>query len=138
MKTSSPLSPLPLSLSEVSVLDSFPLLSSKQLYTSSPLSLSEVPVSDLSPSLPANQPSPDSILSCNVYFAIKSFRHFACGGGDGGGGGGVSSLHTRICVIVDFRFAGFISSSGNCCPMNHKGSSCPPSAFCLMFFPLKM
>ena len=49
----------------------------------------------------------------------------ACGGGAGSGGGDVvSSLHTGICVIGAFRFAGFISPSGNCCPLNHE--SWPP------------
>ena len=79
---------------------------------------------DSSPSLPTRQSSCDSILSCNVYFATSaenSCGRDACVGGDGGDGG-VSSLHTRFCVIVDFRLAGFISSSGNCCPTNHKGT----------------
>ena len=57
----------------------------------------------------------------------------ACGGSDGGGGsgggggdgGGVSSLHTGFCVISALCFAGFISPSGNCCPLNHKGISSP-------------
>ena len=49
----------------------------------------------------------------------------ACGGGAGSGGGDVvSSLNTGICVIGAFRFAGFISPSGNCCPLNHESS--PP------------
>ena len=92
------------------------------------LSLSEVSVSDSSPSLPAKQSSSDSVLSCNVYFAASAENccgRDTCGGDDGGGGGGggVFLLHTRFCVIGDFRFAGFISSSGNCCPLNHKGTS---------------
>ena len=51
------------------------------------------------------------------------------GGGEGGGGGwggdGFSSLHTGFCVTGAFCFAGFISSSGNCCPLNHKGTNSP-------------
>ena len=38
------------------------------------------------------------------------------GAGSGGGGGGVSLLFTGFDVIGSFRFAGFLSSSGNCCP----------------------
>ena len=76
------------------------------------LPLSEVSVSDLSPLLPAKQLSCDSSLSCNVYFATNveiRYGHDACGGGDcdgGGNGGGFFSLHTKFCVIGDFRFAG--------------------------------
>ena len=76
------------------------------------LPLSEVSVSDLSPSLPAKKWSCDSLLSCHVYFATNAeirYGHDACGGGDCGGGsngGGVFSLHTKFCVIGDFRFAG--------------------------------
>ena len=96
-----------------------------EMYASSllpPLSLSEVSVSNLSPSLPAKKSSSDFILSCNVYFSTgtenRVGRH-ACGGN---GGSGVSSLHT----ILTFVFSGFISSSGNCFPLNHKGTSCTP------------
>ena len=42
-----------------------------------------------------------------------------------GGGDGFSSLHTGFCVTGVFCFAGFISSSGNCCPLNHKGTNSP-------------
>ena len=63
MYTSSSLSPLSLPLSEVSVLDSSPLLSSKQS-------------------------SSDSVLCCYVYFGTSAESH--CGrdafGGDDGGG----------------------------------------------------
>ena len=72
------------------------------------------------------QSSSDSVLACNVYFAASAencCRRDTCGDDDGGGGGGIFSLHTRFCVIGDFRFAGFISSSGNCCPLNHRGTS---------------
>ena len=47
-----------------------------------------------------------------MYFATNAeirYGHDACGGGDcggGGNGGGVLSLHTKFCVIGDFRFAG--------------------------------
>ena len=34
-------------------------------------------------------------------------------------------LHTGFCVTGVFCFAGFISSFGNCCPLNHKGTSSP-------------
>ena len=95
------------------------------MYTSlllSPLSLSlpEVSASDSPPSLPAKQSSSDSLPSCNVYFATSAencYGRNACGGGYGGGGG-VSSLHTGFCVIGTLRFAGFISSSGNYYPLN--------------------
>ena len=65
----------------------------------------------------------------NVYLARSAENlcgHDACGGGDGcdgGDGSSVSLLHTKFCVIGAFCFAGFISSSGNCCPLNHKGTS---------------
>ena len=66
------------------------------MYTSSslsplPLSLSKVPVLDLSPLLPAKQLSFNSIPFGNVYFGTSSenrCRRHACGGGDGGDGGG--------------------------------------------------
>ena len=66
------------------------------MYTSSslsplPLSLSKVPVLDLSPLLPAKQLSINSIPFGNVYFGTSSenrCRRHACGGGDGGDGGG--------------------------------------------------
>ena len=66
------------------------------MYTSSSLSLlslslSEVSVSDSSPSLSAKQSSFDSVPSCNVYFATSAESrcgHDGCGDGDGGGGGG--------------------------------------------------
>ena len=75
-----------------------------QVYTSSSLpplslSLSEVLLSDSSPVLPEKRSS-DSKRSCNVYFATTAENR--CGrdaGGGGGGGGGVSSLHTGFCVI---------------------------------------
>ena len=64
----------------------------------------------------------------NVYLARSAENRCwcdACGGdhGCGGCGGGVSLLHTGFCVIGAFRFTGFISSSGNCCSLNHKGTS---------------
>ena len=34
-------------------------------------------------------------------------------------------LHKLFCVIGGFRFAGFISTSGNCYPLNPKGTSSP-------------
>ena len=72
MYTSSSLSPLSLSLSEVLVSDSSPMLLEKR--------------------------SSDSIRSCNVYFATTAENR--CGrDACGGGGGGVSSLHTGFCVI---------------------------------------
>ena len=104
------------------------------MYTSSSLSplslsLSEVSVSDSSSSLPAKQPSSASITSCDMYFTLSAENrcgHDAFGGRDGGvGGGGVSSLHTGFCVIGAFRFAGFISSSGNRYPLNYRGISSP-------------
>ena len=90
------------------------------MYTSlslSPLSISlaELSVSDSSPSLPATS-------------AKNSCGRDACGGGDGGGDGGwlgVSSLHTAFCLNSACHFAGFICSSGNCFPLNHKGTSSP-------------
>ena len=66
MYTSSSLSPLSLSLTKMSVSDSFPSLLCKQL-------------------------SSDSIPSCNTYSPISaenSCRLHACVGGDGVGGGG--------------------------------------------------
>ena len=99
----------------------------------SPLSLSlpEVSASDSPPSLPAKQSSSDCLPSCNLYFATSAEN--CCGrntcGGSYGGGGGVSSLHTGFCVIGVLRFAGFISSSGNCCPLNPKGISSPSVFF---------
>ena len=71
------------------------------MYTSSPLpplslSLSEVLLSDSSPMLPEKRSS-DSKRSCNVYFATTAENR--CGRDAGGGGGGVSSLHTGFCVI---------------------------------------
>ena len=33
--------------------------------------------------------------------------------------------HMGFCLISSFRFAGFISTSGNCCPLNHKGTKSP-------------
>ena len=88
-------------------------------------------VSDSSPSLPAKQSSSNSIPSCNVYFAASAENLCGCdacggaagAGAAGAGGTGVSLLHTRFCIIGAFRFAGFISSSGNCCPLNRKGKS---------------
>ena len=63
-------------------------------------------------------------ICCNVCFATSAENRY--GRDAGGGGGGVSLLHTRFCVIADFRFACFVSSSGICCPLNHKGTSCLP------------
>ena len=95
------------------------------MYTSSSLSplslsLSEVLVSGSSPLLPAKQSSSNSIPSCNLYFVGSSENRCvrdACGSGDGGGGGGggVSSLHTGFRVIGATRCTGSVSSSGNCC-----------------------
>ena len=77
--------------------------------------------------MPAKQSSSDSVLACKVYFAASAKNccgRDTCGGDDdGGGGGSIFSLHTRFCVIGDFRFAGFISSSGNSYPLNHRGTS---------------
>ena len=89
------------------------------------LSLSEVLASNSFHLLPVKQSSSDSIPSCNIYFAISAENHCGCDAcaGGGGGGGGVSSLPTGFCVIGAFRFACFISSSGNCCSLNHKGTS---------------
>ena len=79
------------------------------MYTSSSLSplslsLSEVSVSDSSPLLPAKQLSSDSITLCNVYFATiaenRCVRN-ACSGGDSRGGG-VSSLHTASAPSMSF------------------------------------
>ena len=63
----------------------------------------------------------------NVYFATSAKKLCgcnACGGGAGSVGGVVCLLHMGIYVIGAFCFAGFISSSGNCCwPLNGKGKS---------------
>ena len=69
--------------------------------------------------------SPDPIPFCNVYFATSAENRCGCNACDGCGSGGDSSLHTGICVIGACRFAGFIISSINCCPLNHKGASSP-------------
>ena len=88
------------------------------------MALSEGLVSDSSPSLPAQQSSSDSIPYRNVYSAASAEN--LCGRGDcGGGAGDAFLLHTEFCVTDAFLFAGFISSSGNCCPMNRKGKSSP-------------
>ena len=69
------------------------------------------------------------LATCILQQVLKIVLGDACGGGggsgDGGGGSGVSSLHTEFCVIGAFCFAGFISSSGNCCPLYHKDTSSP-------------
>ena len=73
------------------------------------------------------------LATYKVYLATGAENHFwgdACGGGGGCGGcggcsGDVSLLHTGFFVIGPFRFAGFINSSGNCCQLNHKGTSSP-------------
>ena len=87
------------------------------MYISLSLS-SEVSVSESSPLLPARQWSSNSIPSRNVYFATSAKKLCgcnACGGGAGSVGAIVSLLHMGIYVIGAFCFAGFISSSGNCC-----------------------
>ena len=128
------------------------ILRGDQVHTSSSLSLlslslTEVSVSDSSPPLRAKQLSSDSILSRNLHFATSVENlcgRDACSGGAGSGsgsgggsggasggasGGGGSSLHTVFCVIGAFRFAGFISSSENCCPLNRKGKTSPSLFF---------
>ena len=78
-------------------------------------------MSDSSSSFPAKQSSSNSIPIYNVFFALNAESrcgHDACGGGSGGGG--VSLLHTGLCIIGAFDSAGFISSSGNCCPLKQK------------------
>ena len=73
------------------------------------------------------QSSSNSIPSCNVHFATNAENLCGCDfcGGAAGSAGGVSSLHMRFCVIFASRFVVFISSSGNCRPLNRKGRTSP-------------
>ena len=93
----------------------------------SPLSLflSEVSVSDSCPPLPAKQSLFDSVPSRNEYFG-KSTGNLsgsnACDDGIGSGSGGVCLLHIGFCLFGVLRLVGFMSSSGNCCPLNRKSS----------------
>ena len=90
------------------------------MYTSSSLSplllsLPEVSASNSSPSLPAKQSSSYLRRSCNVYIATNGENRCGCNASGSGkvvvvGGGGVSLLHTGYCVVGAFSFAGFISS----------------------------
>ena len=73
------------------------------------------------------QSSSNSIPSCNVHFATNAENLCGCDlcGCAAGRGGGVSWLHMGFCVIFASRFVVFISSSGNCRPLNRKGKTSP-------------
>ena len=66
-------------------------------------------------------------ICCSVCFAISAENRYGRDAGGGGGGGGGVFRYIRDSVSsLTFLFACFISSSGICYPLNHKGTSCPP------------
>ena len=77
------------------------------------------------------QSSSNSIPSCNVHFATNAENLCGCDiCGGAAASGGVSWLQMGFCVIFASGLVVFISSSGNCRPLNRKGKT-SPSVFLL-------
>ena len=89
-----------------------------------PLSLSEMLVSGSSPLLPVKQSPYDSIQCRNVCFATSAENCCVChayGGGDGGNGGGVwwFSARQRETVINDWKLPSHIGNDSQEMPQGH-------------------